>query len=216
MNHTDGPAEVPAALSPERLAEIVAREQAAYPGPWRWRGNTEARHLRLQSPHGGGMTVMDFVRWGMQGAQPRFGIDYIMHNAADLVEYEVAAWSKDIYRKDVSDVLHPDAQFLAHAREDVPALLAEVDRLRAELAAARELAGLATEYRVPCPNGTWLLVRRSPQGDRWSVGGGLLRVLEPGGWGFAPDLPDAELYCWPTAVTAIAAARRALAGGEPR
>lgn len=29
-----------------------------------------------------------------------------------------------------------NAQFIAHAREDIPGLLAEVDRLRAELAAA--------------------------------------------------------------------------------
>lgn len=32
-----------------------------------------------------------------------------------------------------------DAQFMAHAREDIPALLAEVHRLRAELAKAREV-----------------------------------------------------------------------------
>jgi hypothetical protein len=35
---------------------------------------------------------------------------------------------------DYGDVKGPDAEFIAHARTDVPALLAEVERLRAELA----------------------------------------------------------------------------------
>ncbi|MFJ8110454.1 hypothetical protein [Streptomyces sp. NPDC096132] len=117
-------------LTAADLDAIEARANAAYPGPWHWRGNTEARHFRLQSPTNGGMTVMDFVRYGMNGAQPRFAIDGIMHKAEELVEYEVAAWSKDIYRKDVSGIGHPDAQFIAHAREDVPALLAEIHRLK--------------------------------------------------------------------------------------
>jgi hypothetical protein len=38
------------------------------------------------------------------------------------------------YRNDVERVDHPDAEFVAHAREDIPALIAEVERLRALLA----------------------------------------------------------------------------------
>lgn len=38
----------------------------------------------------------------------------------------------------------PNAEFIAHAREDIPALLAEVERLRDELAKAREV----TEEKV--------------------------------------------------------------------
>jgi hypothetical protein len=34
------------------------------------------------------------------------------------------------YREDIVGVRHPDAEFIAHAREDVPALIAEVERLR--------------------------------------------------------------------------------------
>jgi hypothetical protein len=119
-------------MSPERLAEIQARTDAATPGPWRWRGNTESRHLRLQTPHHSGLTVMDFVRWGMQGARPRFAVDHIMHTADEMVVYEVAAWSKDIYRKDAVGIEHPDAEFIAHARQDVADLLAEVGWLAAE------------------------------------------------------------------------------------
>lgn len=114
----------PEPLPAGRLEEIRARAEAAFPGPWRWRGNTESRHLRLQSPHRGGMTVMDFVRWGMQGARPRFGIEGLMYPADKMVGYEVP------HRSDVVTVDHPDAEFIAHAREDVPALLAELARLR--------------------------------------------------------------------------------------
>ncbi|MCG6493401.1 hypothetical protein [Kitasatospora sp. A2-31] len=125
--------------APLDLDAIKARVQAATPGPWRWRGNTEARHLRLQTPHRGGLTVMDFKRWGMQGARPRFARDYVMHPADEMVEYEVAAWSEHIYRKDVVGIDHPDAQFIAAARTDVPALVAEVERLTAELVEMTDL-----------------------------------------------------------------------------
>jgi len=40
------------------------------------------------------------------------------------------ARNEQTYRTDVARVEHPDAEFLAHAREDVPALLAEVERLK--------------------------------------------------------------------------------------
>ena len=46
------------------------------PGPWRWEINLKSRQLQLC----GGrplyeLTVMDFKRWGMRGAQPRFLTD---------------------------------------------------------------------------------------------------------------------------------------------
>lgn len=49
----------------------------------------------------------------------------------------------------------PDAQFIAHAREDIPALLAEVKRLRMELdrardAALEEAAKIADDENVEC------------------------------------------------------------------
>ena len=43
---------------------------------------------------------------------------------------EVAQWSKEIYRDDVKDTTHPDAEFIAQSREDVPVLLDAVDRIR--------------------------------------------------------------------------------------
>ncbi len=93
------------------------------------------------------------------------------------------------------------------------------DRLRAELAAARELAALATEYRVDGPGGGVRIIRRY-DGAGWSVREAAWpslerRTLLPSGWSSADALSLDELFCWPDAVTAVTAARRAL-GGEPR
>lgn len=134
-----------------RLDEIRAREAAAYPGPWRWRGNTKQRDLFLQSPHQA-MTVMDFTRYGMQEGQPRFVVDGLMCKAEQFVEYTVHAYPgaerwRPPYRFDVCAIKHPDAEFIAAAREDVPWLLAEVARLQADRDEARIQLGIA-ERRV--------------------------------------------------------------------
>jgi hypothetical protein len=57
-----------------RVAETKA-QCSHTPGPWRWEVNLTSRVIDLV----GGkptydMTVMDFVRWGMTSAQPRFTV----------------------------------------------------------------------------------------------------------------------------------------------
>ncbi|MFJ4847599.1 hypothetical protein [Streptomyces sp. NPDC088733] len=166
-----------------RIKEITTRTEAAYPGPWRWRGNTEARHMRLQSPHGGGMTVMDFDRWGMQGAQPRFAIDRMMHKAEELVTYEVHRldWvdkSEPPYRADIDGIDHPDAEFIAHAREDIPFLLGELDRTRAELARLRTFAE-ATELRHREIEERLSQVELVRDGETaWDLGASILAIID--------------------------------------
>jgi hypothetical protein len=92
------------------------------PGPWEWVEGT--RGPRLSTPDRGKLIVMDFVRCGMQGAQPRFarwdGID------------------KGSQRTRMGGILsegtdHPDARLIAAA----PELFDECERLRAELTARR-------------------------------------------------------------------------------
>ncbi|MFZ3592244.1 hypothetical protein [Streptomyces sp. BH104] len=46
----------------------------------------------------------------------------------------------------VQDLHEPDAEFVAHARTDVPTLLAEVQRLKGELAKVAEFAAKRAEY----------------------------------------------------------------------
>ncbi|MGW4919737.1 hypothetical protein ACWEPO_25980, partial [Streptomyces albidoflavus] len=99
-------------LSPEYLAEIAARDEAATAGPW-----------------------------CTDGAEIYQGDEYAWD----------AFWVGETCRADEADGGTVDAAFIAAARTDVPALLAEVERLRAELAAERALAADATAYSVLLP-----------------------------------------------------------------
>jgi hypothetical protein len=81
------------------------------PGPWYWHKGSYGE-IRLMSPKNGHCVVMDFVRRGMQGAQPRFSdrgdapLGGIMEKADDL---------------DLTN--HPDARLIAKAPDLEAALL---------------------------------------------------------------------------------------------
>lgn len=113
--------------APDRLPEIDARWDATPAGPWSWFGNTQTKSIALATVHSGRRWLMDFVRWGMTDACPRFqppeGLGMV--RADELVVYE-----RD-YRKDFRDIDEPVARALAKSREDVDWLRAEVRRLRA-------------------------------------------------------------------------------------
>lgn len=76
--------------------------------------------------------------------------DVILVDARNLAIYEVApnALTRDdpkVYRADVVGIRHPDAEFIAHARTDIPKLLAELTRI--EQALDREgLAGVLVSH----------------------------------------------------------------------
>jgi hypothetical protein len=84
---------------------------------------------------------MDFVRLGMQYAQPRFQRpDGLMDKAATpgLPIFEVCpdAMSADdprVYRDHIIGFRNGNAEFIAHARQDIDDLLALVDELTARL-----------------------------------------------------------------------------------
>lgn len=104
------------------LKSIRRRVEAATPGPWRWGGNVKYQEVYLSTTHSGRIFVMRFVRWGLRGAQPQFqpkkDADWGLVDARDLVVKEAD------HRGDIETIDHPDATFIAHARTDIPALLA--------------------------------------------------------------------------------------------
>lgn len=119
------------------LKEIA---KAATEGQWAWRGNTDTQQLRLTTwAKGiGECTVMDFERWGMQSASPRFiDADHFMVSGKGLAVYQVARNQglpddtprahQKVYRADVVDINHPDARHIAAF--DPPTVLALIARV---------------------------------------------------------------------------------------
>lgn len=97
----------------ERHEAARARCEAATAGPWRW-SNAGGVHVRLAQMDDA--LVMGFARQGMDGAQP------VLRTRDGIPE---KAGRGNLYD-------YPDAAFIAHARADLPALLDEIERLRAE------------------------------------------------------------------------------------
>ncbi|MGW4603670.1 hypothetical protein ACWENS_10415 [Streptomyces sp. NPDC004532] len=114
-------------LTPEREAEIVARATHEHLTPGPWEVDREGCDCGGDYPCGHGMYVTGVVtpvptwsaaeRLQRTGEQPR---DY------------------DFHRGEIGDFTEADWQLMAHAREDVPALLAEIQRLKARVAALED------------------------------------------------------------------------------
>lgn len=99
------------------------------PGPWRWEFNRDSKSMHLV----GGrprydLTIMDFVRWGMQGGGVR--MRDTTHDGLQLM-YEVHKrpdWvapfpGREHHANWCADVVHPDMRLMAAAPELLEALL---------------------------------------------------------------------------------------------
>lgn len=157
-------------MSPEQreafLEQVRRREAKATPGPWRWFGNTDFHDIYLATSRFGRQFVMQFRRWGMRGAQPVFSdgrkwrpdpastMDFIagegMTPASEMPVYEVAPGATQrrddrVYRADLAGIRNPDADFIAHSREDVRLLLEVIADLQSELRDAQAAPAGATQ-----------------------------------------------------------------------
>lgn len=120
-------------MTESELRAIEERAEKATPGEWAWRycvGGLPA----LFHPGHGMLLIMDAVRVGTSMAVLRFARrderdkGGIMFKATEFFQEPGC----DV--PDFQEPSNPDMQFIAHAREDVPALCAEVRRLRDEAA----------------------------------------------------------------------------------
>lgn len=102
------------------------------PGPWGWFGSTRTG-VYLATRHSGRRYVMDFVRKGFNGCEPRFqpGTDG-MKTATELAIFEVCRDATDekdprVYRTDVVGFRAADAHLIAAAPDMAEALEAFVE-----------------------------------------------------------------------------------------
>lgn len=118
--------------------ELLALDSAASPGPWRWNVNPESRQVYLEcAGRGRGhLYVMDFVRWGMGGAAPRF------RDAKDLMvrvdELTATVPGREHHQRWFRTLKHPDAELLVASRNAAPTLARKVKALEAKIEEQRD------------------------------------------------------------------------------
>lgn len=105
---------------PDALAPTDERVSHT-PGPWRWEVNLKSHVISLR---GGSRplydwTVMDFVRWGMGNAQPRFIVDGLLCKAE---EFRRVAPEREHHKEWFQLLSHPDANLIAAAPDMLDAL----------------------------------------------------------------------------------------------
>jgi hypothetical protein len=88
------------------------------PGPWRWEVNMAQKTIQLC----GGkpqydLTIMDFSRWGMNGARPRV-LDHADHMLLrEAEDYRVIVPGREHHASWFQGIDHPDMNLIAAAPE---------------------------------------------------------------------------------------------------
>ena len=155
------------ALTDADLDALLAKAEAATPGPWMWDGNKDGggKYVNLTTVGRGVSTVMGFKRLGMSGAQPVF-YDRTEDDRAGpwlngtvRTAMDVAVPEKD-YRGDIDHLDNADARWIAAADPStVRSLIADLreasterDTARAQLDVLRSLGkGKSLPVVGPCP-----------------------------------------------------------------
>lgn len=122
-------------LSSGERAEIQARADAATEGPWRIEKDSEIDYE----------AGIPFSEWPqtlvgpLQSDPTRWAVD---HDAANRID-------------EVNELSFADAEFIAHAREDIPKLLAELARIEQALEVAVLAKLLLAFLEPPEHGGSW-------------------------------------------------------------
>jgi len=115
-------------MTPERFEEIIRRCRNATKGPWYWDVNPAFKRVDLTS---GKSAVMVFKRWGMNSAQPMFLRDHIYE---PVTEFTRVVPGREHHAEWFQDLDHPDANFIAHARQDMEDLIEALYEAHEEIA----------------------------------------------------------------------------------
>lgn len=130
------------ALSDEQLEAIRQRAERASPGPWRWIEN-RVNECRYMERHGGkriprsGKWRREWVFILQGGGNRNSWVAPDGGERPDPYDHSIISLSWEFLKRGITcfcgGPVDGDAAFIAHAREDIPALLEEIDRLRAAL-----------------------------------------------------------------------------------
>lgn len=113
----------PQPLDDQRLAEIAARATSEHLTPGPWRLDRES----CDCGDGYGCRHGDYVTGVVTPTPTEIALDRCKRTGEQPRDY-------DFHRSDIGDFTDADWELMAHARRDVPDLLAEIQRLKAELA----------------------------------------------------------------------------------
>lgn len=118
-------------LDETRLRELLGVAENGSKGHWRWNINLKTKHVVLESDDGPRQIIIDFDRWGMNGAQPRFNVGGLMQDAQDCA---VTVEGREHHAAWYQSLDHPDANHIATFDPSTcKALVEEVLRLRSSL-----------------------------------------------------------------------------------
>lgn len=232
----------PTPQAPEREAEIRARRDAITDAPWGSYRDLDGRYTvqagAYITPTEGFASSGDVAHIdGDTDAQRHHRAEFIAYAPRDIDDLltaldaerersekrrrRMAAAEGDLL--DIRGLLAPSGapcrvpmELGERVAPAVEWLLAEVVRLRAQVAELERQTAAVTEYRVGAPTGLSLYVRRAPDRDGWAVFEARTaregrRAWTPDGWQILALLAHSEMHCWPDDVTALAEARKALA-----
>jgi hypothetical protein len=130
-------------LTDEELDAIEARAAAATEGPWRSRRASLDAAAPDEPPAcwgiAAGKETWHQNKGNFHPKDARYPVDEV-----HVVEI---GYDRDYYTPEAAIPIEADAEFIAHARTDVPALLAEVRQLRAAHVALASLVWQDNPYR---------------------------------------------------------------------
>jgi hypothetical protein len=106
------------------------------PGPWRWCINRKSRILELEAYRlGGGTTVIQPTRWGMDSATIMAGDhEHVLHKLQDRPDWIAHFQGRGHHAKWAAGVCHPDLRLI----EAAPVLLDCLQRIADDLVAMKE------------------------------------------------------------------------------
>lgn len=148
-------------MTNEQIEGLKKLAEAASPGAWRWEMNESSKSVALVGGRPAfDKTVMDFTRWGLNGAAPRFN-DAVASGEYNIMEraekYAAQVPGREHHANWFKTVTHPDAAFIAAANPAaIKELLSELTTLRA--AASAPKAELTDEQARQLAADTGLLV----------------------------------------------------------